>query len=620
MNLFPPARFRLYFAALTLLHASAAGLWAAAPGRTALDDVVALPEFQVISERPLPAREDWRYVKLGNFEVLSSTSERTTREFVKDLREFQLVLAAISRQMLIQAELPVMVVLCGHDGQFERFAAKPAVRSGRGRGTSLVRDNETAAIIIDYNRRWSGDEIAIMPPQDSLGRGERRGDDVTWVARREVYTTQEFVRQYIHLALSQFNPRLPAWAAEGIANIYSDIEYTNKWIEVGLPKSFRNEYVVESSFANLSSSFTGMDGGGYGSSSFYNSSTSENGLINSAGPSTYVQPLYIMPFAEMLAITYDSPLLAGGSIDGYGRQHDTWRRQATAFTHMCLYGRNGRFQKGYLKFTTLTANQPPTEALFRECFGLSYKDMAMELRSYTEFTDYKSTVYKPGKGENILRPAPPIQTRPATDGEIGRIKGETFRLAGQDDAARNEFIIAYLRGDRDPQLLGSLGLMARRRGDPARAKTYLEAVAATAAPIPRPRAYLEVARLRLAQHQSANAGRPLDVNQLADVLTPLFVAQKLPQQLAEVYLEIARAWESASVIPDRGNLAALEYGISIFPQNGTLIVATARLLIHHGYKADAAPLIQRALDATRDPQLKVELEQLRQQVDVAPPA
>ena len=115
---------------------------------------------------------------------------------------------------------------------------------------------------------------------------------------------------------------------------------------------------------------------------------------------------------------------------------------------------------------------------------MSYRDMAFELRSYTEFTDYRSTVYQAVKGDNILLPAPPIAVRPASDGEVGRIKGESLRLAGQEEAARNEFIVAYLRGDRDSQLLASLGLMARQRHDDGRAKTYLEAVGATRLPYP----------------------------------------------------------------------------------------------------------------------------------------
>ncbi len=581
--------------------------------RSPLAEVIALPEFKVVSDRPLPPREEWKYVKLGNFEVLSSASERTTKEFVKDLREFQIVLSTVAPEMMIQAELPVMVVLCGKMGQFDRFEVKRATRSISGLGTSLVRDNEIASIVVDYTYRALGDEVDIMT---SFGR---------FFGRKEVHTSQEFIRQYVHLALSRLTPRMPAWVAEGMANIYSDIDYNNKWIEVGMPKSFRNEYTMDYGTNFAGGGFGGGGFGygqnswmGYGSSPYSTDSGMPNygaGSMSNAAPRVYVQPIYIMPMDKMFAVGYDSPTITGAK----GVSMADWRKQTTAFVHMCLYGHQGRYQKAFLKFVTMSAKQEPTEALFKECFGKTYKQMALEIRSYSEFTVYTSKIYKPtNKGESIFLPAPAIAVRPATDGEIGRIKGETLRLAGQDEAARNEFVVAYLRGDRDPQLLASLGLMARQRHDDKRARTYLEAVAVAPATIPRPRAYLELARVRYAQQQAAKGGAPLDLNELVAVLEPLFVGQKLPQQLAENYLEVARAWQNTTVVPQRDHIAVVERGINLFPRNGTLVVAAASLLIKNGYKAEAAPLIERTLNATRDPLLKAELEKLQAQIGTTP--
>jgi len=159
--------------------------------------------------------------------------------------------------------------------------------------------------------------------------------------------------------------------------------------------------------------------------------------------------------------------------------------------------------------------------------------MAFQIRSYTEFTNYIGTVYKATNG-GIVNPPDPVTVRRATDAEVGRIKGEAFRLSGQDEAARREFVVAYLRGERDPQLLASLGLMARQHHDDTRARTYLEAVAAATPTVPRPRAYLELARLRSADLTAKSAGRSLEAPQLAEVLQPLFTAQRLPQQLLPI--------------------------------------------------------------------------------------
>lgn len=595
-----PFRRCLRCAGLALLAAGFAEA-SGAEKPSPLDEVIALPEFRVVSERPLPPPESWSYVQLGNFEVLSSAPERVTREFVGNLRDFQIILGNISHHMLIRAELPVMVILCGKPGQFQQLAGSRWPQSTAARATSLVRDNEQAAIVVDYAAPQFSDEITFLP---SAATARNQQPQPPVVARRPIHTTDEFVRQYIHLALSQMSHPLPPWAAEGIANIYSDIEYNNTWIQIGLPKSFRNEYLVESPFASYAQMAGARDPFVYGSYGFDNPGY-QSDLMQTT--SVYIAPTAIMPIERMLVTNYDSLEFRDS-----GAAREAWRKQVTAFTHMCLYGRNGRYKHGFINFTSRTSGEPPTEALFKECFGIGYKAMALELRSYTDFTDYKTTVFEVRKGENILAPKPKIQTRPATDGEIGRIKGETLRLGGREDAARNEFVIAYLRGDRDPQLLGSLGLMARLRRDEPRAQTYLEAVAAAPVTIPRPRAYLEIARLRRARYEASHPGRPLDRAGLTSVLTPLLAGQKLPQQLVETYLEIGAAWGKTSVVATRADLAVLEQGMSYFPQNGRLILVTAALFLQHGFKSEASSLITRTLEATRDPEMKAHLDKLRQ--------
>ncbi|MCX6953942.1 MAG: hypothetical protein NTV51_17480, partial [Verrucomicrobia bacterium] len=245
----------------------AAPLFAATAPNALLDQVITLPEFQVFENRPLPLREKWSYAKVGNFEILSNTSERTTKRFAKDLSEFQIVLGIIAPEMLIKAEQPVMVVLCGKNSQFERFQVKSVIAPTRGQVTSLVRDSEIASIVVDFETR-SVDETDAVPLAVSGGE--------SWFSRwfsRDINTTDEFIRQYIHLSLSQLSPRPPAWVAEGLANIYSSIEYNNKWIEIGLPKSFINEVTSYSTGGYGMGGYTsngfaiGPYGGGYGGSS-----------------------------------------------------------------------------------------------------------------------------------------------------------------------------------------------------------------------------------------------------------------------------------------------------------------------------------------------------------------
>jgi len=604
---------RLLTLAATAVVASSPALAASSP----VNEVISLPEFRVYDSRPLPAPEQWDYVKIGNFEILSNASRRVTKQFVRDLSEFQIVLGAVSPVMKIRSELPVTVILCGQGGQFQNFVSKPTVRSVRGIAASLVRDAEIASIVVDYESLHRPDDTPFF---DFGGRAtSSQAQALDWGSSREVHASEEFIRQYIQLSLSQLNPRPAPWLAEGIANIYSNIDYNNQWIEVGLPKFFGNNYSVTApASALLPTAAASYATTGYTSNDGLSGAYYAGNSASFGGAYNYRPPVALMPMAELFAIGHESPVIAGRP-GGEDYRRNGWKYQATAFVHMCVYGENGKYRKAFLKFAAQASTQPPTEAFFKECFGMSYQDMAFQIRSYTEFTHYTGTVYKATNG-GLLHPPDAYELRPATAAEIGRLKGETFRLAGQDEAARREFVVAYLRGERDPQLLASLGLMARQRQDDARARTYLEAVAATTPTVPRPRAYLELARLRASELTAKSAGRSLDMPQLAQVLQPLFTAQRLPQQLLPIYLEIAGTWERSGVTPLRENLAALEHGVRLFPQNGELLVRTAALLVKHGYANDAALLIQGPLGTTRDPALKSKLEGLRQQIGSRPAA
>ncbi len=400
---------------------------------SALDEVISLPEFKVFEDRHLPEREKWDYARVGNFEILSNTSARTTKRFAKDLSEFQIVLGIVAPTMLIKAEQPVMVVLCAKNRQFERFQVKSAIASTGEQTTSLVRDGEIASIVVDFETR------VVLESGGAPIAGGGDGWFSGWFTR-DINPTEEFIRQYIHLSLSQLSPRPPAWVAEGLANIYSNIDYNNKWIEIGQPRSFINEVTSYSSGYSGMGGYTSngfpLGGSSQGYAGYYNANGNEHygmngfsgGGYGSVGsPSyTYRVPMVIMPMEKLFAVAYDSPLLKPGGKDN--ATSPGWRTQATAFVHLCLYGERGKYRLPFLKFVGRSYHEPVSEALFTECFGVSYKEMALRIRGYTEFTNYIGTTIKATDG-GMLYPADPINLRPANDAEIGRIKGETYRCA-----------------------------------------------------------------------------------------------------------------------------------------------------------------------------------------------
>ncbi len=586
--------------------ASAQAAEGAAADGGMLQAVVRLPEFQVFETRPLPTREAWDYVKVGNVEILSNAPAGTTRDFARDLGRFQAMLQVVAPAMLIRAEQPVMVVLCGKGGHYERFIAEARDEARRIRNVSMVRDVEIAAIVVDYERRTVAApdlEVASLGPD---GRLTRIFDGVG-TGQRPALTMAEFSRQYVLLSLSEMQPRLPAWAAEGLATVYGAIEYADKWIEIGSPRLFAREIeeVMVTPALQMDIASLQNRAGAAGPQA-----REDFGTGTYRWPTVYAieRPTALLKMGALLAVGYDDRQ-RGGVAPDTARASYRWRQQCAAFVHLCLYGAGGKFRAGFVKFATRTATEGPTEALFRECFGIDFGEMELRIRAHWDNGTFDGRRIESKEGGLAgTNGRPPL--RPATDGEIGRIKGETFRLTGQDEAARQEFVTAYLRGERDPQLLASLGLMARQRHDAARARTYLEAVGAATTPVPRPRAYLELARLRAEGIRGTDGSARYNMEATIALLTPLFRAQRLPQQLSLIYREIADVWASSAMTPDREHLGAIEHGVALFPYDGELAAKTATLLRRHGHPADAKALIERALPRAFDPTARAKLEEL----------
>jgi Flp pilus assembly protein TadD len=230
--------------------------------------------------------------------------------------------------------------------------------------------------------------------------------------------------------------------------------------------------------------------------------------------------------------------------------------------------------------------------MFRECFKINYKAMALELRGYTQFADHKYAQYKPKKGQKL--PAPEkIVLREATDAESGRIKGELLRLGGHTTEARNALIAPYIRGEREPRLLAALGVNELASNDKVRARKFLEA--AFKAGSTDSRGNIELARLRL---DEALAAKPaLDAAQTQQILAPLEVARVQRPPFAEAFDLIARVWMSSTLRPSAEQAKILLQGAASFPRNGALVYHAALAFSQHGYPKEARALVEHGVKA-----------------------
>lgn len=351
-----------------------------------------------------------------------------------------------------------------------------------------------------------------------------------------------YIEYFRFLLRRQLNGSAPPWFEEGLVQIFAATEFNRKWI----------------TFAQIGDGFGGEKTGDF------NRRLSQRALI---------------PLRDFLE-----------SSDQKDRDH-IWSAQCYAFVHLCLYGWNQKYTKPFVKYLMRISREEPTEEIFKECFGQTYKQMALVLRGYVDFTNYKAMQFTAKKGQELPSP-PDITPVDAPDAVVGRIKGEMLRLAGHGDEARNTLIAPYVRGERDPRLLAALGLDEQAAGQSDRARRFLEA--AIAAKIDRSRAYLELGRIRLESALVSPSGRDgkLDDKQLQAVLDPLFGARTRPPRMAETYALIADAWAAAATRMERDHFAVVVEGVKFFPRNTGLVMKAALLATARGFDDTARDLIK----------------------------
>lgn len=241
-----------------------------------------------------------------------------------------------------------------------------------------------------------------------------------------------------------------------------------------------------------------------------------------------------------LAAVISAPASAADTPNG------AWSQECYQFVHLCLLGEPGTYRLPFLEYVLASESSTADEALFRRYFHAGYAEFTRRLWHYTGFaSDRVYRILGPDKKPEAL---PALRFHRATDGQAGRIVGETLRMQGKAEAAHWALIAPYQRGSRDPDLLAALGLAELAQGHEARARQFLEA--ATAAGTTRARAWAELARLRLQQAlaRPGESGGRMTAAQYQSVMIPLIHAHRLLPPLPEEY-QIYRQASAHAPIP-----------------------------------------------------------------------
>ncbi len=544
---------------MATFRAMAGALFALLPAGVALpaadEQAVALPPFLVEEAAKGPP---WRYTESMGYEILARCNDATTRRVLEvHFALYQLLNEILPRSLRLEFTLPKTLIL--YDEELTPAASKEVI-------SGLLRDT-TAPPAPEFELQNNFRSVrAQVPPRPTrflpnMRLWDRDAMTVFMITRREDFeaSTLGLTSSYIAYLVKGRLPTLPAWFIQGFLATYEDIKYAGNRLDLA-------------PLAWISAAHT---------------------ATAKKTPGTAPRPL---PLEDLFAYRMP-PRDPAADFEPLA----LWQASAELFVRWGLDPAGGARKAAFHQFIERATLEGHSEALFQQCFGLDYTTAQAALTAFLPTAVRDAVVFRPAK----LAKLPALALRPATEGQIARIKGDWERLEiayvkkmfpelapKYLEQARRTLRRAYDRDDRDPRLLAALGLCEVDAGNPAAAQEFLETAAAIG--LERPRANYELGRLRLAQARAqpeAKDGR-LSVNQTAAVLTPLFAARAGRPPLPEVYEVIGDTWAASAATPTRGHLAVLDEGVRLFPRRPALVLRTAELHLRNGFRDEAAALVE----------------------------
>lgn len=543
--------------------------------------MVALPPFLVEeAARPLP----WRYAEVAGLEVLSSCSERLTRDLVANHHRLHALLGELlppALQLKMTEKRSLLFVDSAHlPPTSQEVMAQMALTAAQ-----LQQFDDTVVPLDDgrLRRRPPPPRYTFLP---NLRLWDRDAQVLFAIVRESEFDPNRIALtpDYVAYVLRNRLPALPPWYISGVLTLFARARFTEDTLTLD-----RLDWLSASGSAALQT-----------------------------GPAANRA---LLPLADFFAGELSA------SDPGPGEALSLWQAQAALLVRWGLSGRGAPRRAAFWTFVARAAVEPLTEALFQECFGIDFATAQKQLTEYLPEAIRERLALRPAQRPRL----PDYALRPASDVEIARIKGDWERLEvgfvksqfpvltqKYVEQARQTLMRAYDRGSRDPQLLAVIGLGEVDAGNDDAARAFLEDAAARSKVL-RPRAWFELARLRFAAlgDRRAGAGPGVTPDQASAVLAPLMAAREQEPPLAEVYELMAEVWAACVQAPTRDQLTVLEGGVRMFPRRSELVYRTAELNVRHGFTDTARWLITLGLTLAPDATTRTRFEQLQARINAA---
>lgn len=549
---------------------------------------VQLPPF-IIEQ---PAGPKWRYTRIPRFEILSRCHDLTTEQLALAFHRANQLLGLVLPERF-QLALDVPQALIFYDEELWPVAEQQAV--------AAMLKSHPPARADGLPAPGASPRVQLEPITGSklLGSGPPPGaavrdsffsnlmltdaDSITTfalVSKSNIDPQRSYLTTaYVRNLLQNRTPALPDWFTAGFMRLYDRMNFEGNTITVK-PLRWDAAIVVPAPGTALADRDGAPD--------VVRIASRQEGQSLKARRALELgqQPLQLNPADRSHQDAPAAPphetspapelrLPRAGFVDGVVPAGDLgpWLEQAELLVSWGLDPANGRAEAFWQWLDRSTA-EPATESLFQECLGLDYAEAARSIIAYS--TNHRGIRWV--LPDHLARP-PADPVLDATPLQIARLKGEWERLEAryvrrnQPDLeeqyvtlARRTLRRAYDRGDRDPRLLASLGLLELDAGKKAEAITLLEQ--AVQAGVIRPRAYFELARLRydaLVGRSTRNDGK-YSAEQVASVVEPLLAGMKQSPPLDAAYELLAHISTQSVAPPSDEVLAALEKGARLLPQ------------------------------------------------------
>ncbi len=530
---------------LFLLGATGGFLRAAEERANSEERVVELPPFIVDQ---LNVGPPWHYVSVPGMEVLARVEDGVTSAFVRgEARSQHLLDLLLPRSFQEKGDAPEPVILYSQNQKLQMPKELMDEMMKKGPGAKVNPRSER----IDFlpNLRLMDKDFAAGFVY--LQEGQFRG--------RIVYTPA-----FVRLILEWRTPQLPSWFIEGFVLFYAGVELREN-----------RATITEAQWLN----------------------ETETERIKKDPE----YPRALLPMRDILACGMGrmAPLSA--------LQIQTRNAQTVLFIRWALSGGVER-KKAFWKFVERSCLEAPTEKLFMECFGFGYADARDRLSDMLSKAVQESVDIDTGSFE-----VPEFKIREATVDEITRIKGDWQRMQIgyvkkvspqhamlYEEQAWNTLSRIETLKNPAPELAMVLGFFECERANEAVARRNLEA--AVKAKVARPRAYLELARLRLihAKEFPEGSSGKISKEQMDWVIGPLTVLETKKPEMMESYILYATALNCIEQPASPEQLAVLSRGVKLFPKSGRLVLLTILLHLTAGDGVGAAELLKVGLGFCED--------------------